>query len=262
MDEDRPGQAGAGLELGEDPVDVVDVLGALDLGHDDDVDRVADLGDERRQVVEDPGTVEGVDPRPELGVLAEVGGLGDLDEPGARRLLPVRLDGVLEVAHEHVHRADHPRDLGRHLLVAGVEEVEHPARAGGYLGDRRRRPHRKGLEEVLGAAHGRQRSATPHQTVMTAVTSTAPATTCTASVTRVSAVTEQPPLNLSALLGEAMSKSGCCGSTSRRTGRGPPGTSGTRPRPSSSAARASSRCPGCPRRSASSSGARTPAAGS
>ncbi len=98
VDEDRPGQPGLGLELGEQPVDVVDVLGALHLGHHDDVELVADLGDERREVVERPRAVERVDPRPELGVLAEVGGLGDLDEPRAGGLLAVGLDGVLEVA--------------------------------------------------------------------------------------------------------------------------------------------------------------------
>ncbi len=35
--------AGSGLELGEQPVDVVDVLGALHLGDHDDVEPVTDL---------------------------------------------------------------------------------------------------------------------------------------------------------------------------------------------------------------------------
>ena len=42
VDEDRPGQTGLGLQLGEQPVDVVDVLGALDLGDHDDVELRAD----------------------------------------------------------------------------------------------------------------------------------------------------------------------------------------------------------------------------
>ena len=60
-------QAGLGLELGEQAVDVVDVLGALHLRHHDHVELVADGSDERGQVVEHPGRVQGVDPGPELG---------------------------------------------------------------------------------------------------------------------------------------------------------------------------------------------------
>ena len=40
-------EAGLGLELGEQAVDVVDVLGPLDLRDHDHVELVADLGDER-----------------------------------------------------------------------------------------------------------------------------------------------------------------------------------------------------------------------
>ena len=58
VDEDRLGEAGLRLELGEEPVDVVDVLGALDLRDHDHVELVADLGDRGGEVVEDPGRVE------------------------------------------------------------------------------------------------------------------------------------------------------------------------------------------------------------
>jgi hypothetical protein len=51
-------QSGLGLELREEPVDVVDVLGTLDLGNHDHVEPVADLGDQRGEVVEPPGGVE------------------------------------------------------------------------------------------------------------------------------------------------------------------------------------------------------------
>ena len=55
VDQQRLGQSGAGLELGQQPIDVVDVLGALDLRDHDHVETVADLADQRGQVVEHPG---------------------------------------------------------------------------------------------------------------------------------------------------------------------------------------------------------------
>src|SRR5690606_37412588 len=64
VDQDRLGDAGLGLELGKDAVDVVDVLGALHLRHHDDVELVADGRDQGGQVIEDPGAVERVDPGP------------------------------------------------------------------------------------------------------------------------------------------------------------------------------------------------------
>ena len=54
MDEDRPLQAGLGLELGEQAIDVVDVPRPLDLGDHDHVEPVADLGHELGDVVEHP----------------------------------------------------------------------------------------------------------------------------------------------------------------------------------------------------------------
>ena len=78
-------QAGARLELGQQPVDVVDVLRALDLRHHDHVELVADLGDERDQVVEHPRRVQAVDPGPQLR-LPEVVRLGDRRR--ARRARP------------------------------------------------------------------------------------------------------------------------------------------------------------------------------
>ena len=53
--QDRPLQPGLGLELGEQPVDVVDVLGALHLRDHHHVELVADLGDQGGQVVEPQG---------------------------------------------------------------------------------------------------------------------------------------------------------------------------------------------------------------
>ena len=146
VDEDRPLDAGLRLELGEEPVDVVDVPGALDLRDHDHVELVADLGDERGQVVEDPGALERVDAGPELRV-AEVDLLGDLDEALAGGDLLVDRDGVLEVAEQDVGLLGHVRDLRRHLLVRGVEEVDHPRGAEGDFEHRIGRADGEGLGE-------------------------------------------------------------------------------------------------------------------
>ncbi len=146
-------QPGPGLELRQQPVDVVDVLGALDLGDHDHVELVADLGDQGGQVVERPRGVERVDPGPELGG-PEVDLLADLDQTGTCGLLVLRLDGVLEVAQEHVGLADHVRDLAGHLRVARVEEVDRPRRAGGDLAEGLGGSDGEWGEEVLGRAHG------------------------------------------------------------------------------------------------------------
>jgi hypothetical protein len=153
--EDGPIEAGLGLELGEQPVDVVDVLGPLDLGDHDHVEGVvADLGDRRDEVVESPRRVERVHPGPELGVAELSHGLADLDQAGAGRLLVACGDAVLEVGEQHVDLAGHVGHLRAHLLVRRREEVDHPRRPDRDL------PHRiggtdgQGPEEVLCAAHG------------------------------------------------------------------------------------------------------------
>ncbi|UUZ61387.1 hypothetical protein [Nocardioides sp. B-3] len=68
---------------------------------------------------------------------------------GAGGLLVVGLDGVLEVAEEHVDGADHLRDLGGHLLVRRIEEVDRAARASGDLGHGLRGADGERAEEVL-----------------------------------------------------------------------------------------------------------------
>ncbi len=153
VDHDRPLHLRLRLELGEQAVDVVDVPGALDLRDHDHVELVADLGDERRDVVEDPGAGEVVDARPQ-GRLAEVDLVRDLHEPFARGLLVVDRDRVLEVAEQDVGRLRHVRHLRRHLLVRGVEEVDHPRGAERHLGDGIGRADGKGLHEVAGVSHG------------------------------------------------------------------------------------------------------------
>jgi hypothetical protein len=138
VNEDRAIEAGLRLELREQPVDVVDVPRPLDLRDHDHLELVADLRDEGEEVVEHPRALERVDPRPQRRV-AEIHLLRDLDETVAGRLLAVRRDRVLEVAEQDVGLLDHVRDLGDHLLVRGVEEMDHPRRLDGDLHERLRR---------------------------------------------------------------------------------------------------------------------------
>ena len=76
-----------------------------------DVELVADGGDGLRHVVEHPGRVERVDPRPQSG-RAEIDRLGHGDEAAARGLLGVGRDRVLEVAEHDVDLAQQLRHLG------------------------------------------------------------------------------------------------------------------------------------------------------
>ena len=153
MDQDRALEPGARLELGQQPVDVVDVPRALDLRDHHDLELVADLGHQRRQIVERPWRLEAVDPGPERR-RAEVDLLADPDQPLARRQLAVDGHGVLEVAEQNVGLSGEVGQLGGHLLVARIEEMDHPRRLDRDLEDRRRRADRKRLSEVAGVSHG------------------------------------------------------------------------------------------------------------
>ena len=155
MHEERFGEPGLGLELGEQPVDVVDVLGPLDLGDHHHVELVADLGHERHQVVEAPRRIEAVDPRPQLRV-SEVDVAGCLDEAGACRLLVAGRDRVFEVAEQHVDRGRDVGKLGDHLGVLGWEEVDHAARPERDVAQRFGSANGERPEEILRATHGHE----------------------------------------------------------------------------------------------------------
>ena len=143
---------GLRLELGEQPVHVVDVPRALDLRDHDHVELVADLGDDAREVVEHPRRLERVDPRPQLRV-AEVHLAADGDESLARGLLALDRHGVLEVAEQDVDLLGDVGRLGDHLLVGEVEEVDHPRRRHGILERRVGRADGQRLEEGSGVLH-------------------------------------------------------------------------------------------------------------
>jgi hypothetical protein len=153
VQQQRPGEAGPGLELGHQAVDVVDVLGALDLGDHDDVELAADLGDGGRDVVERPRRVEAVDPGPQLGADPGVPRPAHLDQPGPGGLLVGGGHAVLEVGQQDVHPRCHVGHLGDHLRVGRREEVDHPRGREGDLPHRVGRTDRQGAEEVLGGTH-------------------------------------------------------------------------------------------------------------
>ena len=156
VDEDRAVEAGLGLELGEQAVDVVDVPGALDLRHHDHLELLADLAHQLGEVVQNPGALQGVDAGPEGGG-AEVVLLGGLDQAGAGGLLAVDRDGVLEVAEQDVGFLRDGARLGDHLLVREVEEVDHPRGLDGDLAQRLGGADRLGQEEVAWVSQGAPR---------------------------------------------------------------------------------------------------------
>ena len=162
VEEDRALEPGLGLELGDQPVHVVDVLGPLDLGDHDDVELVADLGDGRDQVVEAPRRVQRVDPGPELGG-AEVDRPADVDEPLAGGLLVGGRHTVLEVGEQHVHLGGQIGELGHHLRIRRREEVDHPGRPERDLTHGLGRPDGQRAEEVFRGAHGTSRISGPQQ---------------------------------------------------------------------------------------------------
>ena len=152
MDQDRALEPGARLELGEQPIDVVNVPGTLDLGDHHHVELVTDLAHQRGDVVEHPGRLQAVDARPQLRV-PELHVLADPDEALAGGLLAVDRHGVLEVAEQDVDRRRDVGHLGHHLLVREVEEVDHARGFERDLEHRRRRADGQGLSEVTGVSH-------------------------------------------------------------------------------------------------------------
>ena len=154
MDQKRLLESGPGFELSQQAVHVMDVPGAFDLGHHDDVELVPDGAHEFGDVVEHPGAVEAVDAGPELAG-SEIRVLSDLDQALSRGDLLVGRHGVFEVAQQHVALGDHVGDLGRHLRITRIEEVDHARGAQGDLVQRVRGPEGHGLEEVFGVTHGK-----------------------------------------------------------------------------------------------------------
>ena len=124
MDQDRLLDRVPCFELRQQLIEIMDVPGAFDLRQHDDVELVADGGDDLDNVVEHPRRIERVDARPQAGV-AELAGLRHGDEAGARRLLGVGRNGIFEIAEHHVDLTDQLRHPGPHFLVMRRHEMDH-----------------------------------------------------------------------------------------------------------------------------------------
>ncbi len=130
----------------------MDVPRPLDLGQHHHVELVADGGDDLDDVVERPGRIERVDPRPQPGA-AEVVRLGHGDEALPRRRLGIDGDGVLEIAEHDVDLADQLRHLLAYLLDMRRHEMDHPLQPDRQVAQRRRRADRERFEELPWKLH-------------------------------------------------------------------------------------------------------------
>ena len=155
MDQDRSVEVGLRFELCEQPIDVVDVFGPLDLRHHDDIELVACLRHQRREVIESPRRIEAVDPSPQLSV-AHLERAGDADEAGPSGLLVGHGNRIFEIAEKYVDRGDDVRQLGDDLVDVRREEVNDATGPERNLPQRRRSTNGEGFEEVSGATHERK----------------------------------------------------------------------------------------------------------
>ena len=125
VNEDRLFHAMLGFELGEQLIEIMDVPGALDLRQHDDVELLADRGDDLANVVERPGRIERVDARPQSGC-AEIASLRHGDEAISCGHLGVGRNGILQIAEHHVDLGDQFRHFGADFLDMRRHEVDHP----------------------------------------------------------------------------------------------------------------------------------------
>ena len=152
VDEDRLFDGVLGFELRQKLIEIMDVPGAFDLRQHDDVELLADGGDDLRNVVEHPRRVERVDARPQSG-LAKIATLGHGDEAVACGRFGVGGNGVFEIAEHHVdlmHQLGHPR---AHFLDMRRHEMDHALEPQRQVAQRRRRPDRERLEEIARQFH-------------------------------------------------------------------------------------------------------------
>ena len=154
--QDRALEAVARFEQRQILVDEMNVPVALDLGDHHHVELVADLADEPRHIVDEPGRIERVDARPKSG-RAEIGRLRHRDQAVPGRLFRVDRNRILEIAKDDVDLADQFGRLRAHLLVVRRYEMDHALKPRGQLEQRARRPDRQRIEIPTGSFHQRRR---------------------------------------------------------------------------------------------------------
>ena len=158
MEEDGAGNSRLGFKLRDQLVCEVDIPRAFDLGQHDDVVDVAGLGDDLGDVVEEPGRVERVHPRPQTRAeFLPVDHAGHLDGAGAGLDLGVGGDGVFEVGEDDVDLGGHVRRLGADLLVMAGHEMNHALQLDRQLAQRLRRADGERLEELAGGLGAHER---------------------------------------------------------------------------------------------------------
>src|SRR5215468_899331 len=133
----------AGFELGQELVEIVDIPRALHLGQHDDVELVADGGNDLDDIIERPGRIERIDPGPKSGY-AVVVRLTHLDEAAPRRLFDVDL-------------ADKVWNFLAQLFEVRRHEMDHALKPYRQIVQRNGRPDGKRLEELTGQFHERSR---------------------------------------------------------------------------------------------------------
>ena len=141
------------FKLRQQLVEVMNVPCAFHLGQHHHVQLVTGLQHDAGDVIERPGAVQAVDPRPQAR-LAIVVRQRHLDEAVTRGLLGICRNGVFQVAQNHVHLSDEIRHLGAHLYDVGRQEVDHPLQLDRHFAHRLRRADGKRLVELAGEFHG------------------------------------------------------------------------------------------------------------
>ena len=152
VDQDRLFHTVLGFELRQKLIEIMDVPDAFDLRQHDDVELLADRGDDLSNVIEHPRRVERVDARPQSG-LAKIATLGHGDEAISCGRFRVRWNRILQIAEHHVdlmHQFGHPRP---HFLDMRRHEMDHALQPQRQVAQRRRRPDRQGFEEIARQFH-------------------------------------------------------------------------------------------------------------
>jgi hypothetical protein len=142
-----------GLELREQPIEIMDVPWSIDLRQHNDVELLAHFADNLYDLVKRPRRRKRVYADPQLGRL-------EFDRPRhidkALPCVELRLDrhAVLEIAEEHIHLAHKFLRTRAQFLHMRWNEMNHPFEPHRRFAKRLRRANGKRLIEVPGKRHG------------------------------------------------------------------------------------------------------------